>query len=268
MQAFLISSGKERRKLYECLRDNKRVRFGDTRVDATKHLLGGNILSCIDHGLWTAKVKSVTPDGSALVYDLYEPEHTSMIANGLVVADCNFGFQYSMSARRFALMEGYSIEEAQTFRKGYFTKWGEIAEHHARTDSRVYSDLWVQTIAGRKHFLGWYPLRGGERMRKALNTPVQGTVGDAVNKSLVDLWNWRKMTGIQFKFVAQVHDEIDLIVPKVYTGIVTDTVKSVMKGSVSLGDIPVEVEATVAPRWYVPKEKKPEPIRRFDFSEV
>lgn len=199
--------------------------------------------------------------------DLHQELADAIPTSRSAAKNCNFGFQYSMSARRFALMEGYSLEEAQMFRRGYFTKWTEIAEHHARTDSRVYSDLWVQTIAGRKHFLGWYPLKGGERMRKALNTPVQGTVGDAVNKSLVDLWNWRKLTGIQFKFVAQVHDEIDLIVPKVYTSIVTDTVKSVMTKSVSLGDIPVEVEATVAPRWYVPKEKKPEPIRRFDFSE-
>jgi len=201
--------------------------------------------------------------------DLHEELRVALdIAQRESAKNVNFGMQYAMSARRFALMEGYILEEAQRLKQGYFLKYPEMAEHHAKTDSRVYGDLWVQTIAGRKHFLGWYPLKGGERMRKALNTPVQGTVGDAVNKSLVDMWNWRKMTGIPFKFLAQVHDEVDLSVKKCYASIVADATKSIMEKSVSLGEVPVEAEIKLTARWYVPKEKKPEPIRRFDFSEV
>ena len=76
------------------------------------------------------------------------------------------------------------------------------------------------------------------------------------------------MTGIPFRFLAQVHDEVDLSVKKCYSSIVASATKSIMEKSVSLGEVPVEAEIKLTARWYVPKEKKLEPIRRFDFSEA
>ncbi len=163
--------------------------------------------------------------------------------------NAGFGYIYGMQAKRFALNYGYSLDEAKVIRRAYFQKWQEMASWHTRMELDVLGNLWSTTLFGRKHFLGFYPIKGGERHRKALNTPVQGTVADAINGSIAELWRMRKFLDLPFTFLAQVHDEIDVMARSDHSEMIASLVKKVMESSVNLGRIPVKSKVEITDRW-------------------
>ena len=160
-----------------------------------------------------------------------------------------FGYAYGMWPKKFAIKYAYPLPEARRFRAGYFRMYPDLQAHHACTEMLVRDDPWARTLGGRKFYLGFLPIEGGERMRKALNTPVQGSVADFINRALVDLAAWRDIYGVPFRFLSQVHDEINLEVPDAYAELVAEMLERIMVESAPLPDVPVEAEVTVGDRW-------------------
>ena len=165
----------------------------------------------------------------------------------------NFGFLYGMRPAKYSLMTGCSKDEAVRFRNGFFRAYPELAAHHSATEVRVMGRdpqyLASRMLDGRLHDLQWYDHRKGERLRKALNTPVQGSVGGFVNKALIDFVALRDCMGYPARLLAQVHDEIVLEVRADFAEEVAGALKDCLVRSGDLGDIPIVADVTVGDRW-------------------
>jgi len=179
------------------------VRFGDTRLELFKDFLPEELKQYQEAGIWTAQVEKVVPAGEALVYDLYEPEKTAMVVGCTVVADCNFGLIYRMSAKRLQAqlaLQGViiSIEDAQSYVKRYFNTYQNVRKYHQAVESKVKERLvengefgWVKTLGGRFRRLEKAFLENPElyytAITMAINTTIQGGVADLIKEGMVKI---------------------------------------------------------------------------------
>jgi len=219
-------------KLREVIRrsDNK-IRFNDTRLKLLQEEAPEALKNYQRIGIWTAKVRSVIPAGEAPVFDLYEPEKTAMVIGCNIVADCNFGLIYRMSAARLQgqlALEGISIsiEEAQQYVRKYFQTYSKIREYHQRVEKTVKHRLtqdgfgWVRTLGGRLRRLDREFLENPETsyaaITQAINTTIQGGVSDLIKVAMVDMQEEFKKRGWlnpslgiwDVYLQGQVHDEV------------------------------------------------------------
>jgi len=177
------------------------VRFGDTRLELFNDYLPDELRHFRDSGIWTAKVKKVIPAGNEMVYDLYEPVNTAMVVGCNVVADCNFGLIYRMSAKRLQAqlaLQGVmiGIEDAQSYVKRYFATYSNVRRYHNSVEKKVKERLaengeygWVRTLGGRLRRLEKSFLENPElyytAITQAINTTIQGGVSDLIKVAMV-----------------------------------------------------------------------------------
>ena len=127
----------------------------------------------------------------------------------------NFGLLYGMSARglaeygRISFGLKLSEKEAREFRAKFFGAYPALQRWHdearqAAEDPKVSE---VRTLYGRRR---WLPPPGGRmdwaRFTALVNTPVQGTCGDAIKRAMVAL--------AEAPLVSTVHDELIVEVPE------------------------------------------------------
>ena len=144
----------------------------------------------------------------------------------------NFGLLYGMSARGLAeygrISFGLKLEEkeAREFRRKFFEaypglqRWHEEARQ-AAADPKVTE---VRTLYGRRR---WLPPPGGRmewvRFTALVNTPVQGSCGDAIKRAMVSLSD--------APLVSTVHDELILeVAEKESVGMVDRVAKAMRAG--------------------------------------
>jgi len=154
------------------------------------------------HALTAAKLTGQDPKGIG--------EETRKLAKAV-----NFGLLYGMSARGLAeygrISFGLKLEEkeAREFRKKFFEAYPALQHWHdrARQSAEDPKVAEVRTLYGRRR---WLPPPGGRmdwaRFTALVNTPVQGTCGDALKQAMVAL--------ADAPLVSTVHDELILEVPE------------------------------------------------------
>ena len=153
----------------------------------------------------------------------------------------NFGLLYGMSARGLAeygrISFGLKLEEkeAREFRRKFFEaypglqRWHEEARQ-AAADPKVTE---VRTLYGRRR---WLPPPGGRmewvRFTALVNTPVQGTCGDAIKRAMVALGD--------APLVSTVHDELILEVAEKESVAMAEEVAKAMRAGFA-GMVPEEL---------------------------
>ena len=142
----------------------------------------------------------------------------------------NFGLLYGMSARGLAeygrISFGLSLEEkeAREFRRKFFEAYPALQRWHeeARQAAEDPKVMEVRTLYGRRR---WLPPPGGKmqwvRFTALVNTPVQGTCGDAIKRAMVAL--------ADAPLVSTVHDELILEIPEKEAGDLAERVAREMK---------------------------------------
>jgi len=164
----------------------------------------------------------------------------------------NFGLLYGMSARGLAeygrISFGLKLEEkeAREFRRKFFEAYPALQRWHdearqAAGDSKVTE---VRTLYGRRR---WLPPPGGRmewvRFTALVNTPVQGSCGDAIKRAMVAL--------ADAPLVSTVHDELILEVPGEEAAAMAERVIRVMREGFA-GMVPedlIEVAVRPAESW-------------------
>ena len=159
----------------------------------------------------------------------------------------NFGLLYGMSARGLAeygrISFGLRLEEkeAREFRRKFFEAYPALQRWHeearqAAEDPKVTE---VRTLYGRRR---WLPPPGGRmewvRFTALVNTPVQGTCGDAIKRAMVVL--------ADAPLVSTVHDELILEVAEKESEVMAARVSQAMREGFA-GMVPEEL-ITVAVR--------------------
>ena len=144
----------------------------------------------------------------------------------------NFGFLYGMSAKTFVgyAYDSYGVvftqSEAEAFRELFFAKYGRLLPWHHEQELLCEALGGVANKFGRFRKLpGIYSSDRFERssaVRRAINTPVQGTGSDLLISAMTEINRRYKKEGV--KIVGTVHDSIlgefraedkDWIVPEI-----------------------------------------------------
>lgn len=128
----------------------------------------------------------------------------------------NFGFLYGMLARKFvdyaynSYGAVFTLPEAENFRALFFQKYSRLLPWHKEMEEKCEAMGGVANKFGRFRKLpNIYSLNRFERLsavRRAINTPVQGTGSDLLISSMAELN--KKFAKEGLKIVGTVHDSI------------------------------------------------------------
>ena len=128
----------------------------------------------------------------------------------------NFGIIYGQT--RFGLSQSLGIEiwEAQELINKYFQTYPKISQYMNSTIEQAVSNGWVETLYGRKRYLGAELSSRNANIREfahraAINAPLQGTSADMIKMAMVELH--KKLKNYKSKMILQIHDELVLEVP-------------------------------------------------------
>ena len=153
----------------------------------------------------------------------------------------NFGLLYGMSARGLAeygrISFGLSLgeKEAREFRRKFFEAYPALQRWHeeARQAAEDPKVMEVRTLSGRRR---WLPPPGGRmqwvRFTALVNTPVQGTCGDAIKRAMVAL--------ADAPLVSTVHDELILETPEKEAAVLAERVTREMRAGFA-GMVPADL---------------------------
>jgi len=164
----------------------------------------------------------------------------------------NFGIIYGLSAFGLANQLGIASAEAQQTIDAYFTRYRGVREFIDETIARARECGYVQTLLGRRRYLGDLASRNrtlrqaAERM--AVNTVIQGTAADLIKKAMVDLVPAIDEAGLSAAMILQVHDELVFESPPAEVDALTEVVVERMEGVWPLR-VRLRVDVGVGANW-------------------
>lgn len=87
--------------------------------------------------------------------------------------------------------------------------------------------------------------------RQTINSVVQGTAGDIMKLSMINLWNNKRVQELNIKMIMTIHDELICEVPKEYAKEGAELISAIMKktGEEALG-LPMKCDMEVTECWY------------------
>jgi len=164
----------------------------------------------------------------------------------------NFGIIYGISA--FGLSQRLNIprSEAKDLIDGYFQNFPKIKEFMDKQIELARNQGFVQTIKGRKRYLGDINSANavvrGMAERNAINAPIQGSAADIIKIAMINIYRQFETLKLNSKMVLQVHDELNFDVLKSELEQVKQIVKTEMEGAVEIG-VQLTVEMNAAGNW-------------------
>lgn len=131
-----------------------------------------------------------------------------------------FGLAYGRGAAalaRQAKAEGVDTnpDETQQIIDTFFEQFPRVKEHMDKCRATVVDPGYVENAYGRRRY--FFPTSNQQDLkaneREAVNSNIQGTVADALNIALYNIYLYRNATNMRFRVVLPVHDAIFLDVP-------------------------------------------------------
>jgi DNA polymerase-1 len=165
----------------------------------------------------------------------------------------NFGIIYGQGKYGLAKAIGISYEEAGSFIHKYFETYPNVKAYMDNTIHQVEETGYVETIFGRKRYLGGELSNSNAMVREfakraAINQPMQGTAADLMKMAMIDFWNKLNANKLKSKMIMQVHDEIVVEADKSEL----ETVTKLIKESMELGQplsVPLVVDVSAGASW-------------------
>jgi len=165
----------------------------------------------------------------------------------------NFGIIYGISAFGLAQRLGIPRSEAAQIIENYFKQFPGIHQYMEQIvkDAKKYG--YVETLTGRRRVIrdissANASVRGGAE-RIAMNTPIQGTAADMIKLAMIHVESALRKAGLHTRMLLQVHDELLFEVPKNEVAQAREIILEGMRDALSLGDVPVQVEAGTGINW-------------------
>lgn len=127
----------------------------------------------------------------------------------------NFGIIYGQSKYGLAKALGIAPFAAEMFIEKYFATYPKVREYMQSTIKFAHENGYVETIFGRKRYLGNdlaspnFAIREAAE-RAAINQPLQGTAADLIKMAMIELDKKLKENNLKSKMIMQVHDELIL----------------------------------------------------------
>lgn len=162
----------------------------------------------------------------------------------------NFGLVYGMKPETLAMREKMPAQTAKEFYDGYFNKFSGVKRWQAEMRIKANNNEKIFTLFGRRRDISSFT--GEDKIKRAYNTPVQGTAADINLYALGLIWELIRLKNLRTKFVATVHDSLVLDCPPDEV----DEVKNILTTAVdSLPSmfpwmsIPMEIDIATASNW-------------------
>lgn len=83
----------------------------------------------------------------------------------------------------------------------------------------------------------------------AMNTPIQGTAADMIKLAMINIARELQRADLKTRMLLQVHDELLFEVPESEVEQARALILKEMSNALTLGDVPVEVEAGTGTNW-------------------
>lgn len=157
----------------------------------------------------------------------------------------NFGLIYGMTKYRLAEEAHINIWKAQDYIDKYFKIYSGVATWRKEAIEQCMKDKFIQTLFGRYRRLPDIT-SNMKAARQAVNSIVQGSAGDVINKATVELY--KKFDGSSLKSLMQIHDELVNEAPIEEADKYAREIKDIMENVVKL-EIPLKVNVQVAENW-------------------
>ncbi|AGR42412.1 DNA polymerase I [Spiroplasma diminutum] len=128
----------------------------------------------------------------------------------------NFGILYGLSDFGLAKDLKISIPQAKEYIKAYYQAFPQILKFKEEVVKFGYENGYVETLGNRRRYI--YELSNSNYMvkqfgeRAAVNAPIQGTAADILKVAMINVFDNLRKNDLKSKMVAQIHDEIILLV--------------------------------------------------------
>ena len=164
----------------------------------------------------------------------------------------NFGIVYGQQA--FGLAQNLSITrgEAQALIDTYYAAYPGVRRYLDDTVARARELGYAETMYGRRRPVPDIASNNFNQRafaeRTAMNHPMQGSAADIIKIAMARVRAALDEGGFTAKLVLQIHDELDLEVPKAELDAVAELVKATMEGVVELR-VPLLADVSWGPTW-------------------
>lgn len=164
----------------------------------------------------------------------------------------NFGIVYGQHAFGLSKTLSISTKEAQAMIDAYYTAYPAVRAYLDRIVTEAKRLGFAETMYGRKRLLP--ELKSENRMvlaaaeREAMNLPMQGSAADIIKIAMISVERALHEKGLGAELVLQIHDELDLSVPKEEIRDVEKLVKDKMEHAATLS-IPLVVDISYGLDW-------------------
>ncbi len=164
----------------------------------------------------------------------------------------NFGIVYGQQA--FGLAQNLSISrgEAQMLIDTYYAAYPGVRRYLDETVERARKLGYAETMYGRRRPVPDITSSNFQQRsfaeRTAMNHPMQGSAADIIKIAMARVARELAEGGYRARLVLQIHDELDLEVPKAELEAVSALVKETMEGVVEL-KVPLIAECSFGATW-------------------
>lgn len=165
----------------------------------------------------------------------------------------NFGIIYGQS--KYGLSKALNIAPfaAEMFIEKYFATYPKVKEYMNETKRFAHEHGYVETIFGRKRYLGNDLASPNHAIREAaeraaINQPLQGTAADLIKMAMIELDKKLKENNLKSKMIMQVHDEL---IMEVIDGEL-EKIKKITLEAMELGQpllVPLVVDVSCGKSW-------------------
>jgi DNA polymerase-1 len=164
----------------------------------------------------------------------------------------NFGLMYGMGPINLSRQLGISFKEAQQFIDAYFSQFPTIKSYMTTSIEKARASGFSETLLGRRRYLPEINSQNRQvreaAERTAINTPIQGTAADIIKIAMVNIAAAKKESGVEFKMLLQVHDELVFEVRENDAERFTKWACGMMSNAFKL-DVPLKVDAGMGKNW-------------------
>lgn len=164
----------------------------------------------------------------------------------------NFGIVYGQQAFGLSSALKISRAEAQDMISAYFAAYPGVRAYLDELVKVAHQTGYAVTAYGRKRHIKEFAQRNKQLIaygeRTAMNHPIQGTAADIIKLAMVGVERELRERNFKSKLVLQIHDELDLEVPKSELEAVQEMVIEVMQGVTEL-KVPLVADASWGTNW-------------------
>ncbi|MGE4444009.1 MAG: DNA polymerase [Candidatus Altimarinota bacterium] len=164
----------------------------------------------------------------------------------------NFGVIYGISAFGLSKMIGIPQNEAREYINKFFEQYPKVAEFFKKTIEFCEKNGYVETMFGRKRFIGSIndsnSIIKKAAEREAINMPIQGSSADIIKLAMIQIDAFLREKNLQSKMIMQVHDELVFNVVESEFDIIKTEIPNIMENIIS-ASISIKVDMGVGKNW-------------------